>query len=65
MTGTTGSGGGARRRSPAENGFEAVMAIGAGAAVLAFALASFLLRHRPTAPAPASEPAEPSAEPVG
>ncbi|MGW0633215.1 MFS transporter [Streptomyces sp. NPDC002758] len=45
---------------PSENGFKVVMAIGAGAAVLAFLLASFLPRHRPagaeTAEAAAPEP---------
>ncbi|KOV61335.1 MFS transporter [Streptomyces sp. MMG1121] len=48
---------------PSQNGFKVVMAIGAGAAVLAFVLASFLPRHRPPAPAPACAPttAEPSA----
>lgn len=50
---------------PSENGFKVVMAIGAGAAVLAFVLASFLPRHRPAAPAPAPAAAEPSAEAVG
>ncbi|MDQ0401979.1 MULTISPECIES: MFS transporter [unclassified Streptomyces] len=42
---------------PSENAFKVVMGIGAGAAVLAFALASFIPRHRPSAgvahPAPA------------
>ncbi|MEV4969809.1 MFS transporter [Streptomyces scopuliridis] len=32
---------------PSENGFKVVMAIGAGAAILAFVLAAFLPRHRP------------------
>ncbi|MFF0515945.1 MFS transporter [Streptomyces sp. NPDC004250] len=42
---------------PSENAFKVVMGIGAGAAVLAFALASFIPGHRPSAgvahPAPA------------
>ncbi|MFB7656308.1 MULTISPECIES: MFS transporter [unclassified Streptomyces] len=42
---------------PSENAFKVVMGIGAGAAVLAFVLASFIPRHRPSAgvahPAPA------------
>ena len=42
---------------PSENAFKVVMGIGAGAAVLAFALASFIPRHRPStgvaSPAPA------------
>ncbi|MYS73340.1 MFS transporter, partial [Streptomyces sp. SID5926] len=50
---------------PSENAFKVVMAIGAGAALLATALASFIPRHRPAGtqagPAPAdgvaSEPA--------
>ncbi|MFF9581521.1 MFS transporter [Streptomyces achromogenes] len=49
---------------PSENGFKAVMALGAGAAALAFLLAGFLPRHRPAA-APATRAAEASAEPVG
>ncbi|MEU3528221.1 MFS transporter [Streptomyces sp. NPDC038707] len=49
---------------PSENGFKAVMALGAGAAALAFLLAGFLPRHRP-AGAPATTAAEASAEPVG
>ncbi|MEU0897257.1 MFS transporter [Streptomyces massasporeus] len=40
---------------PSENGFKSVMALGAGSAVLAFALASFLPRRRT-----AAEPAESS-----
>ncbi|MGW7281306.1 MFS transporter [Streptomyces sp. NPDC054844] len=46
---------------PSENAFKAVMAIGAGAALLAFVIASFIPRHRPatgpahTAPAPGVE----------
>ncbi len=48
-----------------ENGFKVVMAIGAGAAILAFVLASFLPRPRPATPAPAPAPAESSAETVG
>ncbi|MET9761998.1 MFS transporter [Streptomyces sp. NPDC006372] len=47
---------------PSENGFKVVMAIGAGAALLAFALASFLPRHRAAA-APA-QGAEGAAEPA-
>ncbi|MDT0546042.1 MULTISPECIES: MFS transporter [Streptomyces] len=51
-----------------ENGFKVVMAIGAGAALLAFALASFLPRRRAAAgqaaPAAATGPAE-SAEALG
>ncbi|MPY60681.1 MFS transporter [Streptomyces spongiae] len=47
---------------PSENGFKVVMAIGAGAALLAFGLATFLPRHRAavaTAAAPgAAEPVE-------
>ncbi|MGW4599861.1 MFS transporter [Streptomyces sp. NPDC004457] len=44
---------------PSENGFKAVMALGAGAAALAFVLASFLPRHRPGTPGatPVPEPA--------
>ncbi|MER6492889.1 MFS transporter [Streptomyces griseorubiginosus] len=44
---------------PSENGFKTVMAIGAGAALLAFFLASFLPRHRAAAPDPVTEGAEP------
>jgi MFS family permease len=44
---------------PSQNGFRTVMAAGAGAAVVAFAVASFLPRHRPrpstAAPATAAE----------
>ncbi|MFE6595709.1 MFS transporter [Streptomyces sp. NPDC057781] len=46
---------------PSENAFQVVMAIGAGAALLAFVIASFIPRHRPaagpapTAPAPGVE----------
>ena len=47
---------------PSENGFKTVMALGAGAALLAFFLASFLPR-RQAAAAPA-EPAEAAAEPA-
>ncbi|MFI0821014.1 MFS transporter [Streptomyces sp. NPDC021098] len=43
---------------PAQNGFRVVMAIGAGAALLAFALAAFLPRQRP-APAAAAAGATP------
>ncbi|MER6273202.1 MFS transporter [Streptomyces sp900105755] len=49
---------------PSENGFKAVMAIGAGAAVLAFVLASFLPGRRPTDTDPAPAPAAPTAESV-
>ncbi|MFC9283895.1 MFS transporter [Streptomyces collinus] len=49
---------------PSENGFKVVMAIGAGAAVLAFLLASFLPRHRPAGAPAAPAAAEPSAETV-
>ncbi|WP_421107427.1 MFS transporter [Streptomyces sp. NEAU-S77] len=41
---------------PAQNGFRVVMAVGAGAALLAFVLASFLPRQRP-APVAATAPA--------
>jgi EmrB/QacA subfamily drug resistance transporter len=47
---------------PSENGFKVVMAIGAGSAVLAFFLASFLPRRRTTAAA--APVAEGLAEPV-
>ncbi|MEU1268727.1 MFS transporter [Streptomyces sp. NPDC005799] len=43
---------------PSESGFKSVMALGAGAALLAFAVASFIPRRRPvtaTAPVPAAE----------
>lgn len=44
---------------PSESGFKVVMAIGAGAALLAFVLASFIPGRRPAAPAPAgADPAE-------
>lgn len=49
---------------PSENGLKAVMALGAGAAALAFLLAGFLPRHRP-AGVPATTAPEASAEPVG
>ncbi|GGN20654.1 MFS transporter [Streptomyces fuscichromogenes] len=50
---------------PSENGFKVVMALGAGAAVLAFVLASFLPGRRPADPEPAAAaPAEASAEAV-
>ncbi|MEV5802531.1 MFS transporter [Streptomyces collinus] len=49
---------------PSENGFKVVMAIEAGAAVLAFLLASFLPRHRPAGAPAAPAAAEPSAETV-
>ncbi|MFI9168950.1 MFS transporter [Streptomyces lincolnensis] len=46
---------------PSENGFKAVMAIGAGAALLAFAVATFIPRHRPAGAAPAADgPAQPA-----
>ncbi|MDT0609341.1 MFS transporter [Streptomyces lancefieldiae] len=38
---------------PSENAFKVVMAIGAGAALLAFAIASFIPRHRPAGAVPA------------
>lgn len=47
---------------PSENGFKVVMAIGAGAALLAFAVATFLPRQRVAATAPV---ATGSVEPVG
>ncbi|MGY5057002.1 MFS transporter [Streptomyces sp. 900105755] len=49
---------------PSENGFKVVMAIGAGAAVLAFVLASFLPGRRPAHTDPAPAPAAPTAESV-
>ncbi|MEU1405437.1 MFS transporter [Streptomyces sp. NPDC005728] len=49
---------------PSENGFKVVMAIGAGAAVLAFVLASFLPRHRPADVGPAPAAMEASTEAV-
>ncbi|MGX1472027.1 UNVERIFIED_CONTAM: EmrB/QacA subfamily drug resistance transporter [Streptomyces canus] len=45
---------------PSENGFKTVMAIGAGAALLAFAIASFI--PRPRAAVPAAPPAPAAAE---
>ncbi|MFF1304668.1 MFS transporter [Streptomyces sp. NPDC058307] len=46
---------------PSENGFKVVMAIGAGAALLAFAVATFIPRQRRTSPqAPADGPVEPA-----
>ena len=43
---------------PSENGFRTVLALGAGAALLGFAVAAFIPRHRPEAapgaPAPAA-----------
>ncbi|GGS86966.1 MFS transporter [Streptomyces violaceus] len=57
---TTGFGGHAL---PSENGFKTVMALGAGAALLAFFLASFLPRGQAAAAAPAG-PAEAPAEPA-
>ncbi|MFJ5226274.1 MFS transporter [Streptomyces sp. NPDC088400] len=52
---------------PSENGFRTVMAIGAGAALLAFALAAFLPRHRPvvaTAASSTSAGTDTAAEPA-
>ncbi|ANS69511.1 membrane transport protein [Streptomyces lincolnensis] len=40
---------------PSENGFKVVMAIGAGAALLALAVAAFIPRHRPAGAAPAAD----------
>ena len=46
---------------PSENGFKVVMAIGAGAALLAFAVATLIPRRRSATAAPATDgPAEPS-----
>ncbi|MEZ7003023.1 MFS transporter [Streptomyces sp. AD55] len=42
---------------PSQNAFKVVLAVGAGAALLAFALAAFVPRHRPAAPAGAAAPA--------
>ncbi|WEH16590.1 MFS transporter [Streptomyces sp. VNUA24] len=51
---------------PSESGFKVVMAIGAGAALLAFVLASFIPGRRPAAPAPAgADPAEERARAAG
>ncbi|MEY9962564.1 EmrB/QacA subfamily drug resistance transporter [Streptacidiphilus sp. MAP12-16] len=47
---------------PSENGFKVVMAIGAGAALLAFALASCLPRHRADAAHTASAATEPGGQ---
>jgi len=41
---------------PSENGFKVVMAIGAGAALLAFLVASFIPRRQPAAQAPKETP---------
>lgn len=41
---------------PSENAFKVVMAIGAGAALLAFVIASFIPRHRPAAGPAHTEP---------
>ncbi|MER7938848.1 MULTISPECIES: MFS transporter [unclassified Streptomyces] len=49
---------------PSENAFKTVMAVGAGAAVLAFLLACFLPGRRPADARPAAAPAEPAAESV-
>jgi EmrB/QacA subfamily drug resistance transporter len=40
---------------PSENGFKVVMAIGAGAALLAFAVATFIPRQLPAEPAPVTD----------
>ncbi|MFI9828677.1 MFS transporter [Streptomyces sp. NPDC051913] len=45
---------------PSENGFKLVMAIGAGAAVLAFFLASFIPKKRPATAVGADSPAQPA-----
>ncbi|MFJ9151162.1 MFS transporter [Streptomyces sp. NPDC102270] len=46
---------------PSENGFKVVMVIGAGAALLAFAVATFIPRRRRTSPqAPMDGPVEPA-----
>ncbi|PAZ14100.1 MFS transporter [Streptomyces sp. SA15] len=45
---------------PSENGFKVVMAIGAGAALLALALATFIPRHRAAAPSAADGPKRPA-----
>ncbi|WP_217169250.1 MFS transporter [Streptomyces sp. AC512_CC834] len=42
---------------PSESSFKVVMALGAGAALLAFAIASFIPRHRPAGPAAGTAPA--------
>jgi EmrB/QacA subfamily drug resistance transporter len=47
---------------PSENAFKVVMAIGAGAALLAFAVASFIPRHRPAETTPAADGPAESAE---
>jgi EmrB/QacA subfamily drug resistance transporter len=47
---------------PSENGFKTVMAIGAGAALLALALAACLPRHRATTVVAASAATEPGAQ---
>ncbi|MFE2940131.1 MFS transporter [Streptomyces sp. NPDC059255] len=49
---------------PSEDGFKVVMAIGGGAALLAFALCLFLPRHRAAAPAAGSAAAGHAAEPA-
>ncbi|MEV7325165.1 MFS transporter [Streptomyces sp. NPDC093970] len=49
---------------PSENAFKSVMAVGAGAAVLALVLASFLPGRPPADAPPAGAPAEPAAESV-
>ncbi|NUP02612.1 MAG: MFS transporter, partial [Nonomuraea sp.] len=45
---------------PSESGFKLVMAIGAGAAVLAFFLASFIPKKRPATAVGADGPAQPA-----
>ncbi|MBD0739103.1 MFS transporter [Streptomyces sp. CBMA29] len=50
---------------PSENAFKVIMAIGAGAALLALAVAAFIPRHRPAAtPTPATTSAEPAQAPA-
>ncbi|MFD8431441.1 MFS transporter [Streptomyces coelicoflavus] len=46
---------------PSENAFKVVMAIGAGAALLAAAIASFIPRHRPAGPSAGPAPVDGSA----
>ncbi|WP_243740890.1 hypothetical protein [Streptomyces sp. 8K308] len=50
---------------PSEHGCQVVLGIGAGAALLAFALAAFLPRRRDGAPAGAAGAPEPAAELAG
>ena len=47
---------------PSENGFKVIMAIGAGAALLAFLFATFIPQRKTAAPAPAAEGAAETAE---